>query len=207
MRGRTDLVDRIRREFFAANLLDPQSWIRKANELRDAADLLRPELDRRWARTRRDPAWADGGGEPPLGLNGVWLMLRAFEIENLCKARLVTLLSETERENAEATGVLPERLHSHRLPSLMGQTGLILTGEEKAQLERLEEAAVAFGRYPLPTRSDRLFSEEPPVQADYDLDEVVDADSELPSAIAKRLRDALSDVSASQQGGGLGESR
>lgn len=192
MRGRADLVERIRREFFTANLLDSRSWIRKADELRDAADLLRSELDQRWARTRRNPAWVHSGGDPPFGLNGVWLMLKAFEIENLCKARLVTSLSEAEREQVETTGVLPVRLRSHGLPSLVRQTGLSLTDQEKGQLERLEDAAVAFGRYPLPTRSDRLFSEEVAVRQGYNLNDVVDADSRIPSAVARRLRDSLS---------------
>jgi hypothetical protein len=191
LRGPSDLVNQIRREYFAANLLDPRSWVRKADDLRGAADLMRPELDRRWAVTRADPAWSHGGGNPPLGLNGVWLMLRALEIENLCKAHLVTSLSETEREEVETRGVLPRRLHSHGLLSLMQQTGLLLTGEEIGQLERLEDASVAFGRYPLPTRSDRVLSEENSARRSYDLNDVVDADSELTSAIARRVRDAL----------------
>ncbi len=192
MRGAPDLVDRIRREYFARNLLDPASWIRKADELRDAAALLRPELDRKWAQARSDPAWAYGGGDPPLGLNGIWLMLKALEIENLCKARLVASLSNEERAQVDAAGSLPRRLHSHDLPSLMRQTGLALTDEEKGQLERLEDAAVFFARYPLPTRSDRMFSEEAPSRRDYDLNDVVDADSELTEEIARRLREALS---------------
>jgi len=191
LQGPSDLVDRIRRDYFAANLLDPCSWVRKADDLLDAANLLRSELDRRWARTRENPAWRHGGGDPPLGLNGVWLMLRALEIENLCKAHLVTSLSETERGDVERAGVLPARLHSHGLPSLMRQTGLPLTEEEKGELQRLQEAAVAFGRYPLPTRSDRVLSDEHLARRGYDLNDVVDADSAIPSAIARRLRDAL----------------
>jgi hypothetical protein len=115
-------------------------------------------------------------------------MLKAFEIEDLCKARLVTLLSQTERKQVVTTGVLPRRLHSHLLPGLIRQTGLPLTDEEKAQLQRLEDAA-AFGRYPIPARADRLFSREASVRQKYDLNDVVNADSEMTSAIVRRLRD------------------
>jgi hypothetical protein len=118
-------------------------------------------------------------------------MLRAFEIENLCKAHLVTSLTAIEREQVETTGILPARLHSHGLPSLAQQTGMSLTEEEMGQLQRLEEAAVTFGRYPVPTRSDRVLSDENSARRNYDLNDVVDADLEIPSAIARRLRDAL----------------
>jgi hypothetical protein len=185
------LVNQIRREYFAANLLDPRSWVRKADDLREAANLMRPELDRRWALTRADPAWRHGGGNPSLGLNGVWLMLRALEIESLCKAHLVTSLAEAEREEVQTRGVLPRRLQSHGLTSLVQQIGLPLTGEEIGQLQRLENASVAFGRYPLPKRSDRVLSQENSARRAYDRNDVVDADSELTSAVARRVRDAL----------------
>jgi len=190
MRDPLDAMAQVRLGFLAANLLDPRSWIRKANDLRDAAGLLRPELDHRWARTRQDPAGAQRGGNRPLGLNGVWLMLKAFEIENLGKARLVKSLSDAERKQVDTTGVLPRRLHSHVLPELFRQTELLLTDEETAQLKRLEEAAVTFGRYPLPARADDLLSPEAPVRQKYDANDVVDADSEITSVIVKRLRDS-----------------
>jgi hypothetical protein len=189
VKGRAELVARIQQEFFSRNLLEPQSWVSKADELWEAAELLRPALEERWQKARSDPAWAHLGGNPPLGLNGVRLMLCAFAIENLCKASLVSSLSEAERQQVEHKGSLPSRLGSHNLPALARAAGFDVSAEEEAELLRLMEAAVAFGRYPLPKGAERLFAEEPPSQKARDANQLVDADLTIPSALFTRFRE------------------
>jgi len=188
VKGPADLVEKIQRAYFAANLLEPKSWVSKADELWDAAELLRPTLEDRWKRTRSDPAWAHGGGHPPLGLNGVRLMLCAYAIENLCKASLVSSLLPAERKQVEDDGVLPGRIGSHNLVLLAEMAGCCVSVDEKAELIRLTEAAVAFGRYPLPKKAERLFAEESPSQEAKDANGLVDDDLRLPGILFDRLR-------------------
>jgi hypothetical protein len=189
MKGPSHLVEKVQVAYFSENLLEPRSWVAKADELWQAAEILRVTLEPRWQKTRDDPSWRYGGGNAPLGLNAVRLMLCAYALENLLKAVLVTSLSPEERKQVESDGSLPGRLGSHDLNSLVSMAGLTVTADETAQLERLSEAAVAFGRYPLPKKATQLFAEESPAQQSKDSNEVVDADMTTPGALFGRLRE------------------
>jgi hypothetical protein len=188
IQNRSDLFDRALREYFRSNLLDPMSWVRKADELREAAELLRPVLEVRWKEAREDPSWAFSAAAKPLGLNGVWLMLMGFAIENLSKACLIRALSEAQREEVERSSELPKHLRSHDLISLVQAAGLAIDSHEEGELKRMSEAATFFGRYPMPLRAGGLMTPDNDEWRRYNFNQIVDADLEMTRSIFERLR-------------------
>lgn len=170
--------------YFAKNALGSEPWNRKADDLFAAADLVEPELRRRWDEVKR--SWR-GEPVPLLGLHGIYLMLMAYGIENLCKGRIVASLSKSAKNEIEA-GKLPGFLKNHHLAQLAREGGLTLDPNEEGQLDRLERAATSFGRYPIPTSSSGVNKPEKPTRQKMDANQIIEADFAVTRAIADRLR-------------------
>ena len=192
MRGPARLVARVQEEYFAERVLDPRSWVITADDLWSASELLLPALQQRWAKTRADPDWRFLGGDPPLGLNSIRLMLCAYALENLFKAILVERLSGADKVTVQASGKLPKGFASHNLVVLATRAGIKLTVDESAVLGRLADAAVVFGRYPVPRNATALFAEEPAAMQSKDANALIDADLDVPGDLFRRVRGRFS---------------
>ena len=168
---------------FAANRLEPQSWVAKAQGLLEAAQSLEDTLVvPAFLKGRSDPIWRPTGDAQFLNLNGICLMLRAYALENLCKAVLMRTLPEGERQ-AVIDGTLAKSAVGHDLPQLFTRAGLEADEMELGQLQRPSKASVWFGRYPVPLRSKEMFYAEVASHLALDELEVIDADR----VVTKRL--------------------
>jgi len=123
---------------------EPYLWIRKAREVRRAADHI-------WAQFEEDLRAFSSGQDSPEPFSGdVALMLYGFTVENLLKAGIA------HRGNAaKANGNF--KLNSHELEDLAIQLAIPLSPEECELLERLETFIKWAGRYPIPLHSDALY--------------------------------------------------
>ncbi len=132
-------------------------WFTKARELLYAASLLERAIAARFPN--------------PPSVHGSYFMLVAYAIENLCKGQLLRDRSEElratvakqikEREPVK----LPEWLKTHKLLALARSVGLAPSFAEEDLLKRLTFNSEWFGRYPLPTDSERFDESFPPKEA------------------------------------------
>ena len=135
---------------FAEHLFDPQRWLDKAEELLAAAKQLEPKIQELWefyfthsGNTARAP-------EPP-DLQGVYFMLMAYSIENMCKAALVQKHQRAYRNKIIIK--LPDFLKGHDLVQLFKRIGLACDVQEEDLLIRLCMNSTWAGRYPVPMES------------------------------------------------------
>lgn len=181
-----DLWQRVLTDLFSTGALDVAMWERTADALAEAASLIEPDLKDRWDTARKAPEWKALRGDIPLGLNGVCLMLKAFEIENLCKGALLKSLPEDQRKRILA-GSLPNPLKTHDLPRLCRDAGVTLDQDEEDQLVRLTRS-IWLGRYPVPTRSLNVDYPESARRQKMNGNQVIDADFEVTARIVAKLR-------------------
>lgn len=135
---------------FLRALEDPESWFDHAERLLDAANLVRPDVERFWdafVRSLRDEAVQ----LPRRNFGGVYFMLVAYAIENLLKGALVRKHRSSLCEEVERTGRIPGRLKSHDLWNLSQSIAFVPQPQDEDLLRRLAKAAVWVGRYPAPT--------------------------------------------------------
>ncbi len=169
--------------YFAGNSLEPESWIAKARGLLEAAQSLEDTLvSPARLRGKTDPSWRPSTDGRFLNMNGICLMLRAYALENLCKAILIRALPEAER-NAVLDGTLAESATGHALLDLFRRAGLEADDMEQEQLRRLTRASVWFGRYPVPLKSSEMNYSESVAHRALDELQVIDADH----VVSKRL--------------------
>lgn len=141
--------DQIPLSNYAVMLLNKRRWFETAHELISTAAILEPHVTRwwdSWLEFSRDESKA------PLkhGYHGVYMVLIAYALENLCKGYIVDNLPRSVRENIRSKGVLPKELDSHDLVKLVERTGLVPDPQEEELLRRLERACIWYGRYPVP---------------------------------------------------------
>lgn len=136
-------------EEFRERVLSVDAWVSSAKALIDSANLLEPEVASSWrsSHERTPGRWKPLNDE----LLAVFFMLNAFAIENLLKARLVSLEREAiERELAE-TGSFPRLLRDHDLYRLACRAGVEpLAIQYELLVHRLTRSAIWYGRYPVP---------------------------------------------------------
>jgi hypothetical protein len=141
--------DEVSRQIYASELTRPESWIVAANELLAAATLLEAHVEAWWQSVR---VWAKHQGTifSEHGCHGIYMMLCAFAIENLCKSMLISSLTPDEREQVRERGLLPKRFKNHDVVDLVKSVHLSIDIREEELLRRMARAAVWHGRYPVP---------------------------------------------------------
>ena len=179
-------LEKVAREHFAANSLEPGNWIAKARGLLEAAQSLEDTLlEPTFRNGKSDPAWRPSTDGRFLNLNGVCLMLRAYALENLCKAILIQTLPAAERQ-VIADGSLAKDATGHDLPKLFERAHLPANDLERSQLERLTEASMWFGRYPMPISSSANMLVETEARRHLNELEVIDVDRAVTKILIDR---------------------
>lgn len=130
--------------WFTSTIVDTTAWSSSADDLARVLTLLTPQIDSFWESL--------GTGEfGPLGdgfrIQGVYLMLAAYALENYFKGALVAMYKWSA---ADIKAKLPSELKSHDLKSLAEPLKLPLSVEEIDLLERLSAYSTWAGRYPVP---------------------------------------------------------
>jgi hypothetical protein len=123
---------------------EPYLWMRKAQEVRRAADVL-------WSQfTIELKAFSNGEDSEEPFFGDVAVMLYGLTIENLLKAGLAAKgLAISSKGNFGQK--------SHNLQSLSADFGLALLPEEAELLERLQHFVEWVGRYPIPLYREGLY--------------------------------------------------
>ena len=133
---------------YAEQLIQPENWVAKAEELLAASRLLEEKLNRyRVALSPNGEISAELAGLG--GLQAPYFMLIAYALENYCKAYLV-LKNEPELRNC-VLNKLPEYHRDHDLVRLVASVDFPLTVPEEELLARLTRCSRWAGRYPVPT--------------------------------------------------------
>ena len=138
---------------YTDRLLSPELWLRKADELLAAAKELEPKVRELWDSYRVRPAASDRAA-PPTNLLGVYFMLVAYGVENLCKTELVRRVEDKYRHQVIVR--LPEFLKSHDLTTLLTKIDFAFDVAEEELLARLSMNSIWAGRYPIPVDSDGI---------------------------------------------------
>lgn len=131
-----------RREFELAS--EPAAWSLSAFGLKRAAEVL-------WAA--REVLW--GAGEVDAALDGAYMLLTGYALENVVKALLLVRRPELRRP-----GRAPRWPGGgHDLTKLFGEAGVVVSPDERQMLDRLRAFVVWRGRYPMPTKPHVLKAE------------------------------------------------
>jgi hypothetical protein len=140
------------KQHFAQLVLVPLRWVNSAWRLMEAAEYLTNDIQVFWRSLDKNDEEAI-----PLSVHvgveyqPIFMMLYGFAIENLCKAYIVTQLTEKDREQL-TKGQLPRRLITHDLLHLVqNEIRLDLDIDERELLKRLRAAVEWDGRYPVST--------------------------------------------------------
>jgi hypothetical protein len=138
-------------ETFRHRLRSPIPWINIAEVLRRDGDILW----RRYRRAARRLA-KDSESRRLFGHSKRWdlhshyaaMMLWGFAIENLLKSIIIA------REGDSSSGDrLPKHLGDHDVGRLLNRSGVLLTDADRRVADRLHEAVIWGGRYPIPKDS------------------------------------------------------
>ncbi len=147
---------------YTEKLLWPELWLRKADDLVAAAELLEPEVRKQWDCHRGQTMGETV--EPRPDLQGVYLMLVAYAIEDLCKAELGRRerasrkkVKEKNKVITELPSVLPK---NHDVTRLVRRIGLTADIREEDLLRRLSRYCKRAGHYPVPTGPDAIRAAE-----------------------------------------------
>ncbi|MFC2023998.1 hypothetical protein ACFLTJ_00235 [Chloroflexota bacterium] len=148
---------------YKERLVDYNNWLKKAKELFAAADELKPYIERSWEIMKQDAKegrYSKGGMKPhslPPNIQGMYFMLIAFALENLCKA--VYILENSDELTALdlfSGGSLPEEIRTHKLKNLVEKVDFNINVSDEDLLTRLAINSMWAGRYPVPTDSSKL---------------------------------------------------
>lgn len=145
-----ELLARLELEEFADAASDGESWIYTAEDLIAAAEHLEQEVIAYWNRAEARMKGTVGAYDPDP--TGVYFMLMAYALENLCKAALVDEDVEAFRDEVVDRGQIPGRVAGHDLSRLLSQLGFQLCDEDRELVWRLERNSVWSARYPVPRR-------------------------------------------------------
>ena len=147
------------KSIFKAKNLDKNIWLDKAKDLLDAASLLEKEVLKVWDAMRK--SYNNGSrGKLRTGYFATYYMLLAYAIENILKAKIVSIKCLEFKEKIDDSGRLPEELKSHDLYDLAKRLDISLNLKEESYLKRLSRSAVWTGRYPAPIKFEDLMGRE-----------------------------------------------
>jgi len=138
------------------HLLNPRSWVEKADELLEASKVLEPQLRQYWSvvLTNAKDGKYEKGGEypdiPPPNLHGSYFILVSYALENLFKALIVGERSDEIRSQFIQTGRLPRLINEHNLMKLSKEANMRVDIKEEDILTRLSRQSKWKSRYPVP---------------------------------------------------------
>lgn len=141
---------------FAKIVSEPLFWLRSAQNLKNAADLISTEVETRWAASNT-------GQETPkmfdwVPLWQVYMLLAGLAYENLVKGIYLT-----QEKGIVTNGKIIDPLFTnHRTEKLIDQVNKLLEQQKQKPIEltehesdlvrELQDAVVWLGRYPVPKK-------------------------------------------------------
>ncbi|MCX6009875.1 MAG: hypothetical protein NTW48_07600 [Chloroflexi bacterium] len=137
-------------------LLNPWSWVEKADDMLEASRVLEPQLRRYWSvvLTNAQQGKYDKGGEhpdvPPPNLHGSYFILVSYALENLFKALIIRERSDEISSQFLQTGRLPRLINEHNLVKLSEEAKMKMDIKEEDILTRLSRQSKWKSRYPVP---------------------------------------------------------
>lgn len=141
--------------FFVERALSFNDWLIHADGLLKTALMLEPRLKRLYGPVSKHPKRTRN--KPPLvTIQGIYFMLTAYALENLCKAVIIKKTASELKSTMSKTGCFPTTLITHNLVRLVKEVGIVTNHQEEEMLIRLERNAVWFARYPVPTSYEKL---------------------------------------------------
>lgn len=137
-------------------LLNPRSWVDKADEMIEASKVLELQLRKYWNVVQADAEEGryNKGGEPPHipppNLHGPYFILVSYSLENLFKAIIIRKRREEISNQFLQTGRLPRLINAHNLVKLSKEAKVDVDIGEEDILTRLSRQAGWKSRYPVP---------------------------------------------------------
>jgi|WetSurMetagenome_2_1015567.scaffolds.fasta_scaffold518497_1 hypothetical protein len=139
---------------FANRLTDTSSWIRMADELADAANILEAEAVQYWSEIRIDEHQHPVHSTNRKYVQGAYFLLIAYVLENYFKALLIY------QNQKDLKGLLLTKLSRylkhHDLGMLADEAKFRLDTSEEELLFRLSRSSIWAARYPIPIESEAL---------------------------------------------------
>jgi hypothetical protein len=140
---------------YAEFATDVDEWFFTAEDLLAAADALEPKIEEYWAIDHERNRLRETSGKLLVfsyqpDPRGIYFMLTAYAVENLCKGLLIKKNLSTMQSAADLKGSLPRDVISHNLLVLLRRIGFDLNPEDSELAFRLERSAVWSARYPVP---------------------------------------------------------
>lgn len=139
---------------FSQRLTDTKLWIRMADELIAAANILEIEVEKYWSEIQ-----LDGHNQPVSTSNrkyvqGAFSLLIAYALENYFKALLV--YRNQKNLKGWLLTKLPRYLNQHDLIKLASKLRFKLDISEEELLCRLSRSSIWAARYPIPIEPESL---------------------------------------------------
>ncbi|MFL6264059.1 MAG: hypothetical protein ACJ76Y_30610 [Thermoanaerobaculia bacterium] len=143
---------------FAEIASEEEEWFFMAEDLRLAAEALEPQIKEYWMIEKERESLRDEEGSLRVFMynpdpTGIYFMLTAYAIENLCKGLLVRKSKDQVWDLAAKKGSVPKELLSHDLLTLLNNVNFPLRPEDEELAFRLKRSAVWSARYPVPTKA------------------------------------------------------
>ncbi len=182
-------------------LLNPRSWVEKADEMLEAAKILELQLRKYWSVVVTDAKEGryDKGGEqphvPPANLHGPYFILISYALENLFKAIIIIRRRDEISSQFLETGRLPRLVKEHNLVKLSKSANIPVNVGEEDVLTRLSRQSAWKSRYPVPVELNDIqnvirYSDGKPYFIDYyapgDIDQI--------NAIVQKVRSQITEV-------------
>lgn len=144
---------------YAEFAVDVDEWFFTAENLLAAAEVLEPKIEEYWTIERERNRKREVTKKILIfphqpDPRGVYFMLTAYALENLCKGLLIKKNLDSIESVATQSGKLPSDVIHHNLLELLRRIGFDLNTEDSELAFRLERSAVWSARYPVPTRAD-----------------------------------------------------
>ncbi|MFC2050953.1 hypothetical protein ACFLTN_07260 [Chloroflexota bacterium] len=182
-------------------LLNPWSWVEKADEMLEASKVLELQLRKYWSvvLTNAKEGKYDKGGEhphiPPPNLHSPYFILVSYALENLFKALIIRRRKDEISSQFLQTGKLPRLIKAHNLVKLSKEANIEVDIVEEDILTRLSRQSAWKSRYPVPVKVNDIqnviqYSDGKPYFTDYYAPEDIDR----LNAIVQKVRSHIEEV-------------
>lgn len=139
---------------FSNRLTDTSLWIKMANELIDAANILESETLKYWNEIHLDENHHIVKTSDRKYVQGAYSLLIAYALENYFKALLI---HQNQKELKGRLNLkLPKFLKEHDLGKLATKSEFRLDISEEELLFRLSRGSIWAARYPIPIEPEKL---------------------------------------------------
>jgi hypothetical protein len=144
---------------FAEIASEAEEWFYTAANLQLAAEALESKVEEYWNIERARELQRDETGALLIFLynpdpTGIYFMLVAYAIENLCKGLLVRDKADHVWSSAAEKGMVPSDVIGHDLLYLLRSVNFPLQHGDEELAFRLKRSSVWAARYPVPRKAD-----------------------------------------------------